>query len=119
MFFLTLIFAHINKYFGSRTGWLVRVHEHVPVQKEGESVPLPVFIFVLTRMKPFKPDMPAMKLFEIGAYESENDSLERVPSTDEIVQFIKSKQEWSQLKSFIQKIKPTNEEVHFSLVCLN
>ena len=107
------ISAHLNKYFAERDGWLVRVHEHIQPQKEGQSVPLPVFIFVLTRMKPIKVGMPSMKLFEIGSFQG--DKLDRVNGSNEIIQFIKSKQEWSQLKEYVQKIKPTGEEVHFSL----
>ena len=107
------ISAHVNTYFAEREGWLVRVHEHIQPQKEGQSVPLPVFIFVLSRMEPIKPGLASIKLFEVGSFQEEK--LERVTGSNEVVQFIKSKQEWSQLKEYVQKIKPTGEEVHFSL----
>ena len=31
-----------------------RVHEHIPEDKDGQGTSLPVFIFILTRMKPLK-----------------------------------------------------------------
>ena len=90
-----------------------RLHEHIPEQKEGHSVPLPVFIFVLTRMRPIKEGLPALKIIEIFGHET--DKGERVQTADDVIAFVKSKQEWSQMKGFIQKIKPSDEEVNFQL----
>ena len=34
---------------------------------------------------------------------------------DDVISYIKSKQEWSQMRGLIQKLQPSNEEVNFNL----
>ena len=106
------IARHFSKYFYERNGWVVRIHEHVPEQKEGQSMVLPVFVIVLTRMKPI-PGREVSKIMEIQSHQAEK--AERVENDESLISFIKSKQEWSQLKGHVSSIKPTGDEVNFKL----
>ena len=40
---------------------------------------------------------------------------ERLKDGDDVISYIKSKQEWSQMRGLIQKLQPSNEEVNFNL----
>jgi len=64
-------------------------------------------------MRPIREGLPALKIIEIFGHETEKG--ERVQTADDVIAFVKSKQEWSQMKGFIQKIKPSDEEVNFQL----
>ena len=64
-------------------------------------------------MRPIREGLLSLKIIEIYGHES--DKGERVQGADDVIAFIKSKQEWSQMKGFIQKIKPSDEEVNFQL----
>jgi len=107
----THIAKHLINHFSQRAGWMVRLHEHTPAAKESEAIPLPVFIFCLTRMKPIgERQMP--KIMEVFGANAEKG--ERVGAA-EMSLFIKSKQEWSQLKGHVQKLRPSSDEVNFTL----
>lgn len=102
---ITLAQEHIAKFvaqeFELRIGWMVRLHEHTPVQNEDGVVPLPVFVFTFTRVRPKSGKMlpKLMEIFPAG----EDTRPMRVYTGDEISEFIKSRQEWSQLKGLVQR----------------
>ena len=98
------ISAHFSAYFSARPGWVVRIHEHQP-EKDNS---LPVFVIVLTRMKMLKAN-----LLEIQSHHA--DKSERVENGESLVSFVKSKQEWSQLKGHVASIRPIGDEVNFKL----
>jgi len=112
---ITLAQEHIAKFvaqeFDLRIGWMVRLHEHTPVQNEDGVIPLPVFVFIFTRVKP-KSDKKLPKLMEIFPAGEDTRPM-RVYTGDEISEFVKSRQEWSQLKGLVQRT--LSNEVHFSM----